>query len=285
MRLCILTPDPAYHHPWVHIADKYGELLGGACHFRPMAEPGDLSGFDMILPLLAWGYHLDLACWYTLLDRLEREGLPLCNPVPLLRWNSDKAYLADLAAAGVAVVPTIHMDRLDDAALVAARARFATDCLVIKPPVSGGADGTFLLGAHDGTPAGFAGRRMLIQPHCPAISTEGEWSLFYFGDRYSHAIIKRPASGDFRVQEQFGGREEAVDPPADALALAEAALAAAPTATLYARIDMVRMPDATLALMELELIEPALFLHLAGDGGDAFAAAVRDAIGPLPVSG
>lgn len=274
MSICILTPDPDYTERWDYVADKYRQLLGEPCQFRRMTDPGDLSDFALILPLIAWGYQRDSAAWYTLLDRLLSDHLPVLNPVPLLRWNSDKAYLADLAAAGVAVVPTIHADHLDDAALAQARREFAGDRLVVKPPISGGADGTFLLGPDDVIPADWAGRRMLIQPLCPAISSEGEWSLFHFGGRFSHAIIKRPAAGDFRVQEQFGGREEAVTPPPEALTLAEAALAAAPHPPLYARIDMVRLPDGSLALMELELIEPALFLHLAADGGAAFAAAV-----------
>lgn len=285
MSLCILTPDPAYDHPWAPIADTYRALLGTACHFRPMADPGDLSGFALILPLLAWGYQRDTPTFFALLDRLEAAALPVLNPVRLIRWNCDKAYLADLAAVGVPVVPTIHVERLDVAALAAARRAFGSDRLVVKPPISGGADGTFLLDPDDPLPAGWTDRRMLIQPHCPAISSEGEWSLFHFNGRYSHAIIKRPATGDFRVQEQFGGREEAVEPPAAALALADAALAAAPAPTLYARIDMVRLPDGSLALMELELIEPALFLHLAADGGAAFAAAVSAAISCPPVSG
>lgn len=285
MTICILTPDPAYPERWDHIAEKYRQLLGETCHFRGMMAPGDLSGFGLILPLLAWGYPRDTAHWYALLDRLEREALPVANPVALLRWNSDKAYLAQLADAGIPVVPTRYVGHLDAAALADACRYFAVDRLVIKPPVSGGAEGTFLLGPDDPVPAAWAGQRMLIQPHCPAISSEGEWSLFLFGGRYSHAIIKRPASGDFRVQEQFGGREEAVEPPAEALALAQAVLAAAPTPTLYARVDMVRLPDGKLALMELELIEPALFLHLAADGGAAFAAAVRAALSPRPASG
>ena len=73
----------------------------------------------------------------------------------------------------------------------------------------------------------------------PGILTEGEYSLFFFAGKFSHAIVKRPASGDFRVQEQFGGREEPWTPGEEALALAAAALAAAPSATVYARVDMV----------------------------------------------
>jgi hypothetical protein len=112
---------------------------------------------------------------------------------------------------------------------------------------------------------------MLIQPMMNAIATEGEYSLFYFGGAFSHAILKIPSAGDFRVQEQFGGREITIEASAEAHAVAEQALRAAPGEALYARIDMVRGADGALRLMELELIEPALFLSHAPDGGKLFA--------------
>src|SRR3546814_13658474 len=89
-------------------------------------DPGDLAGYDLVLPLFAWGYQRDVATWYALLDRLEREALPVVNPVPVLRWNSDKAYLAELGAKGVAVVPTVEVAALDDASLAEAMTALAT---------------------------------------------------------------------------------------------------------------------------------------------------------------
>jgi hypothetical protein len=112
----------------------------------------------------------------------------------------------------------------------------------------------------------------------PGILTEGEYSLFFFGGKFSHAIVKRPAAGDFRVQEQFGGRETAWDATAEARALAVAALAGAPAPPVYARVDMVGDASGTLHIMELELIEPSLFLHHASDKGAAFGLAVYAAI-------
>src|SRR3546814_12416645 len=92
-------------------------------------DPGDLAGYDLVLPLFAWGYQRDVATWYALLDRLEREALPVVNPVPVLRWNSDKAYLAELGAKGVAVVPTVEVAALDDARLAEAMTALATGAL------------------------------------------------------------------------------------------------------------------------------------------------------------
>jgi hypothetical protein len=147
--------------------------------------------------------------------------------------------------------------------------------VVIKPAISAGAEGTFVLGAEDAIPFDVLERAMLIQPLMRAIQDEGEFSLFYFGGQLSHAILKTPASGDFRVQEQFGGREVAVEAPAPARALAQAVLDAAPIAPLYARVDMVRDSAGQFCLMELEAIEPALFLNFASDKGATFANAVR----------
>ena len=279
-KIIILTPSPDYDENWSVPAADYRRLLGNDIAFREWTKPGDLSGFDLILPLIAWGYNRDCAAWFALLDRLEAENLPVANPAKLLRWNTDKAYLVELAEAGVATVPTLIRESLNDAALANAREIFGSSSLVVKPPISGGADGTFLVGPSDPLPTEAVGQRMLIQPFLPAISEDGEYSLFYFGGQYSHAISKHPAKGDFRVQEQFGGVERGIDAPADAKELAEAALAATErlhdsAPITYARVDMVRDGEGVFRLMELELIEPSLFLGFAEDKGAMFAAAVQ----------
>lgn len=278
--IAILTPAHDYWENWLLPKAHYERLLGPDLSFRPWTDPGDLSQFDLILPLLAWGYQRDVTAWFALLDKLEAEALPLANPAKVLRWNSDKAYLAELTEAGVASVPTLIRESMNDAALESARAIFESPRLVVKPPISGGADGTYLIGPSDPLPADAVGKRMLVQPYLPAIADDGEYSLFYFGGRYSHAISKHPAQGDFRVQEQFGGVERSIYAPADARALAETAMVAADRllgcGTLtYARVDMVRDSEGTFRLMELELIEPSLFLHFAPDEGALFANAVK----------
>lgn len=275
-RIAILTPAPGYYEDWGTPAGHYRGLLGDKLEFRAWSDPGDLSGFALILPLLAWGYQRAPADWYAALDGWA--GLPFANGVETLRWNTEKGYLSDLEAAGVAVVPTRVTDALSDGDLAAARAGWGeTGALVVKPAISGGADGTYRLAAGEAVPADVAGLRMLIQPLMPAIASEGEFSLFLFDGAFSHAILKRPAQGDFRVQEQFGGTEIAVDAPAAALALARAAIEAAPQRPLYARVDMVRDASGDFRLMELELIEPSLFLQFASDGGAMFADAVKRA--------
>lgn len=278
-RIAILCPVPEYEEDWSHIKADYARLLGEHAAFIDWTQADGLADFELVTPLLAWGYQRDCPTWFALLDQMEGSGINVCNPVSVLRWNSDKAYLAELDAAGIATVPTRVSSALDQLALDNARAEFGTDILVIKPPISGGADGTFRLAEDDPVPASVAGQRMMIQPYLPSIAAEGEYSLFYFGGTFSHSIIKRPASGDFRVQDQFGGYEASVEAPAVAKSLAEAALGATASITqtgrlAYARVDMLRDGDGNFRLMELELIEPSLFLRFAEDDGTAFANAV-----------
>lgn len=276
-RVAILVPAPDYEEKWQPAFARKAAALTAAgllVEQRIWTDPGDLAGHELILPLFAWGYQRDVARWYGLLDRIESEALPMANPVPVLRWNSDKAYLADLAAKGVAVVPTVEVAALDAAALADARRALGTEEVVIKPAISGGADGTHRIAPDDSIPADALGQRRLVQPLMPGILTEGEFSLFFFGGRFSHAIVKRPAAGDFRVQEQFGGRETAWESSDAARTLAAMALAAVPVPPVYARVDMVGDAAGRLHVMELELIEPSLFLHHAADKGAAFAQAV-----------
>lgn len=282
-KIAILAPIPEYEEDWSHIRADYRRLFGEGTAFVDWTRADDLAAFDLVTPLLAWGYQRDCPRWFALLDRLEAYNTAVANPVPVLRWNSDKAYLAELGQAGIATVPTRMSARLTPADLDAARGEFGTATLVVKPPVSGGADGTYKLGPGDSIPHDIAGRRMMIQPYQSSIAAEGEYSLFYFGGVFSHSIIKRPAAGDFRVQDQFGGYEEAISAPHKAKALAEAALVETAQITqsdplAYARVDMLRDDDGQFRLMELELIEPSLFLRFADDGGAAFAAALSGTV-------
>ena len=276
IRVAILVPAPDYPEQWDWAFDVEADVLrraGVEVEARPWTHPGDLGAFDLVMPLVTWGYHFDPPGWHALLDRLERESVPTANPVPLLRWNSDKRYLAELGESGVAVIPTRLMEALDEEGLAEARAEFG-DTLVIKPPVSAAADGTPKLDAGDALPAAARGRPLMVQPFLPSIGQEGEYSIMLFGGRFSHSIVKRPKAGDYRVQPHLGGTERPYPPPEGAIELAQAALAAAPAPALYARVDMVRDREGRLAIIELELIEPALWLQHAPDGGASFASAV-----------
>jgi glutathione synthase/RimK-type ligase-like ATP-grasp enzyme len=278
MRAAFLVPAPDYPEPWRWAFDVEAEALTAAgCTVDPVAwtEIGDVSDYDLVLPLVAWGYHFDYPRWLDLLARAEAERWPMINPPALLRWNSDKAYLAELAERGVSTVPTLAVEACCDADLEEARRRFDADWLVIKPPVSASAFGTHRIGPNDDLPPASVRRPMIIQPLIEEIARTGEFSLMLFDGEYSHAVVKRPKAGDFRVQEYLGGVTlPCKAPPAGAVALAQTALAATPAHAAYARVDIIPDDEGTLRIMELELIEPALFLDHAPDGGAAFTRSI-----------
>ena len=278
IRIGLLVPAPDYPEAYRWAYDFQAaalEAAGLAVEPRVWTDPHCADGVDVVMALVAWGYNLRFAEWLALLDRLEAARVPTLNPAPLLRWNSDKAYLAELAAKGIPTVPTLAFEALDEAALAQARDTFATPDLVIKPPVSAGAEGTYRLAPGDPLPPDAQNRRMLVQPFQKAITTEGELSLLLFNNSYSHAVIKRAKPGDFRVQPHLGGTEEAVEAPPEALALAHRAMAAAPAAAAYARVDMLVDGRGDWQIMELELIEPALWLDKALGSAERFGAAIR----------
>jgi glutathione synthase/RimK-type ligase-like ATP-grasp enzyme len=277
VKLAILIPEADYSAEWRWAYDIEAEsLVAAGAEVSPVvwSEPFDPREFDLVLPLVAWGYHKHFDRWCAVLDRFEKEGAPVQNPVPLLRWNSDKAYLAELYDKGVPVVPTEVADPLDDESLEQIRAHFDCADLVVKPPISASAYLTFPIRQGEPIPESVRGCRMMVQPWLENITTSGEWSLLFFGGKLSHAVSKVPVPGDFRVQPEYGGIITRCDPPPGAEEVARAALAAAPAPALYARVDLVMGNCGTLQVMELELIEPAFWLAQAPEAGLSFAAAV-----------
>ncbi|WP_090480892.1 ATP-grasp domain-containing protein [Nakamurella panacisegetis] len=215
------------------------------------------------------------------LDVLGRLPMVLSNPVEVVRWNSHKGYLVELAEAGAPVVPT----RLFRAADFAAGdpvvlPSFDTPEIVIKPAVSAGgagvgrfADGS--AAALDHLTSTLRTADALVQPFQPGVS-EGERSLIHLGGVFSHAVRKTPAEGDYRVQERFGGSNRPHQPSGAELAAAAAALSVVPGGSdvlSYARVDLVGPEDNPL-IMELELIEPELFLRYADGSAERLAKAL-----------
>jgi glutathione synthase/RimK-type ligase-like ATP-grasp enzyme len=278
----ILTPaadEPRFADSWSPLFERLAAPLRARDLSVEAASwvDADVSAARVVLPLLSWGYHLRTPEWFARLDALEAAGAHLANPVPVLRWNTTKTYLAELAGKGAPVVPTHVVDQLTMDALDHARDVFGVDTLVTKPQISGGSQDTVKLRHADGL-AGCTTGPALIQPFLPAVGEEGELSLFYFDGVFSHAVTKVAVAGDFRVQPQFGGQVSGVAPEPEALHAAEMVLKAAGRSLTYARVDLIRGLDGAPQLMELEVIEPDLFLGHAHDGGAAFAAAVTTAL-------
>jgi glutathione synthase/RimK-type ligase-like ATP-grasp enzyme len=283
-RIAILTPDPAdatRTDGWQEVFDRLAAALAGggiAADPTPWTAHVDdarqLLAYPLVLPLLAWGYHLEHAAWLRACRTWRDAGVRIANPPAVLADNSDKRYLAALERRGVAIPPTAWTHRADQAQVDAMFDATGAAHVIVKPTVSGGAWKTLRLRRGDpleGAPDGAA----MLQPYLPTIETEGETSLLFFGGRFSHAVNKRPVPGDFRIQSEYGGAYRAVDPPPEALALARQVLDAIDAPLLYARIDLVPDEQGRWLLMEAELIEPDLYLGQAPDAGAAFAGAVR----------
>ena len=236
-----------------------------------------LLAYDSVLPLLAWGYHLKAQAWADRLRAWDDLGVKLTHPARLLAWNTTKSYLAQLADLGAPVVPSLMTEDLTWQDLDRARTMFDSELLVIKPQISAGSHQT-MVHFPDDEPDDLRQGPVIVQPFLPAVGEEGEWSLFYFGGQFSHAVIKVARTGDFRVQPQFGGRVRQVMPSPEAFDAAQSVLRAVDQDLVYARIDLIRCLDGDLRLMELELIEPNLFLEHAPDHGAAFADAIMASI-------
>ena len=281
--LAILTPDPVeaeYARHWPPVRDRLCTALastGAEVVTTPwtghITDASGLVGHDLVLPLIVWSYHKTPHRWLRACATWQTAGLPLANPAPVLIWNTDKAYLGELAAAGVPIPATIWVDDPDPDDLVAAHAALDAESLILKPRISGGAFQTIRHRRGEPLAARPTGPAM-IQPYLPTIASEGELSLLFFGGRFSHAVRKTAVKGDFRIQTQFGGTYRAEAPPDDALALAHKALAQVSGPLLYARVDMVRDAAGRWLLMELELIEPDFYLSEDPAKGAGFAEAV-----------
>lgn len=228
------------------------------------APLADFEGLDAVLLGTAWNYQDKPGAFLAKLEALERAGLTVHNPPAMVRWNLRKTYLRELEMAGAATIPTLWLDEVTAEDARAAFTHFGCDKLVVKRQVGAGALGQVLLDADDrpGTDWRF-GHAAMVQPFLPAIQSEGELGFVFVAGELSHALRKRAARGDYRIQSLYGGIESRHEPSPQEIAAARAVLASIPFAEpLYARIDMVRGPgggDADLLLMEAELIEPYLY--------------------------
>ncbi len=223
-----------------------------------------------------WDYFERYAEFCAWLERIEC-ATRLCNAGSTVRWNVDKHYLADLADRGVPVVPSRFLERGSTRTLADVLAETDWDDAVVKPCVSGAARHTYRVNrrtAGDFQPkltALLAQEAMIVQPFQADIARTGEDTLMVFGGRYSHAVRKVAKPGDFRVQDDHGGSAHEYQPTDEQIALAEQVVAACHPLPVYGRVDMVRDNDGRLAVMELELIEPELWLRYHPPAAEAFA--------------
>lgn len=236
-------------------------------------------GFDAAIIRSCWDYHQRAGEFIAAMEAHERAGLRVFNSPVVVRWNARKTYLMDL---GEAAIETVWAEKADAHAVECAFEALGAENIVVKPQVGASSAETVRLKRGAWSEADLAaGPRgpAMIQPFLAAIETEGERSLFWFGGAYSHAIRKIPKSGDWRANIPGETRFVAAAPPARAMQAAEAARARAPADLLYVRIDLVLGNDGAWRVIELEAIEPYLFLDLAPEGADLFADAIARVLG------
>jgi glutathione synthase/RimK-type ligase-like ATP-grasp enzyme len=235
--------------------------------------------FDLLVLRSCWDYHL---CGHQFTEWLRAVGsqVEILNPVETVLWNLNKIYLREIEEQGIEIAPTVFVNGSGSMASSAWQEIRNWSRSVVKPAVSASAHKTWLFD-HVAVPdeaelkSKMEGEPFLIQQFIPEIEAHGEISFIYFDGAYSHAVLKRPAAGDFRVQKEHGGSAELFHPDSALLDQADEIAAAVPQVrdSLYCRIDAVAR-DGRLVLMELELIEPELFLGLAEGAAERFAEAI-----------
>lgn len=246
--------------------------------------------YDAVVLRSPWDYHVRLPEFLRWCERVDRTTR-LLNPLPVLRWNTDKHYLADLDAGGIPVVPTrfVEPDAEPLAALQAFLAEFPNAAeVVVKPTVSAGSrdtqryrrDQSFAAANHIGRLLD-AGRSAMLQPYLDAVDTSGETALLYFDGTFSHAIRKAALLRPGEAPTDHTQRADAItacQPESDELRLAEAVLdelrSRAGGPLLYARVDLIRDAEGQPRLLELELTEPSLFFDYVPGTVDRFAMAL-----------
>jgi len=213
-----------------------------------------------------WDYHYRPRQFLRWIKQTDRQGDALWNPARVVEWNLDKIYLRDLKRLGVATPETVWLERNARADLQTVLEEQGWQKAVVKPLISATAFRTWVTSPETAKSEQIAFDKVLsesgamVQRFVDEVRTRGEWSLIFFGGKYSHAVLKKPRVGDFRVQEEYGGQAESAAPAAPLIEQSQIIVALIPERLLFARVDAVDV-DGRLWLMELELIEPVLFLN------------------------
>lgn len=244
----------------------------------------DWNRFDAVYICTPWDYPENPELFMQVLEAIDASSAMLVNPLSLVQWTLAKTYLRDLAENGAAIVPSLWFDDFDEALVPGWFETLHTDSVVIKPVVGANAQDTFVLtnpvdaGLVDELQRRFSERGFFVQPFMTNVLSEGEYSLFFFDGVYSHAILKTPEQGDFRTQEEHGADIRSITATPEQVAAAEEILALVEPRPVYVRVDLMRDDNGSYLLMELELIEPSLYLRTDPGSPGRFARAFDAAV-------
>lgn len=277
-RVALVTnSDERYADSEIHVLRQSLQDAGVVAEVMSWDDEVDWGAYTLVVVRTTWDYFdrlVEFAEWAMQVDKVTT----LVNPADVIRWNSHKGYLVEMAVRGVPTVPTVlipgqSMDVTDQLQ------ETVWDEVVVKPAVDGGARGTYRGRRDDAATAATAERLaakgdVVVQPFVPGIAA-GERSLVFMAGRLSHAVRKVPAAGDYRSQRHLGGTESDHTPDSAEVQVALAAMEVAPGRLSYARVDLVDW-EGSPALMELEVIEPDLFFRGSAARHEAFVTMVQD---------
>ena len=272
--------------------DISGFVSDAELSFAPMAELGwdvemvpwqsdaDWNAYELVYICTPWDYQNDVAGFLDVLATIENSSARLVNSLDLVHWNLQKTYLRELETRGADIVPSRFFECFDADRIAACFDEYGTGTIVVKPVVGANSDNIFVLTRPlqddlvDELSQVFADRPFFVQPFVDSVRSEGEYSLFFFGGEYSHAILKKPKPGDFRTQEEHGADILSVEASAALVETARRVLGVVNPQPVYVRADFVRDTGERFLLMELELIEPALYFRTDPESASRFASAL-----------
>lgn len=242
----------------------------------------DWTKFDCLIFRNTWDYYQNEKEFNLWLSQLEKAKIKTLNALEIVQRNKHKFYLRDLQQQGIAILPTIFIDptsTLNLGELLPKEWKKA----VIKPAFSAGSYLTEVFEVSEITTINqkyrtlAAEKALLLQEFWPQIQTEGETSLVFFNKQFSHAVNKKPATGDFRIQVQFGGKYTSVVPEKSVIEQAQKIVDTFPEKLLYARVDGI-ITNGKLYLMEVECIEPDLYFSYNHGAREKFVSAILELI-------
>lgn len=258
--------------------------LGWQVDFVVWDQPQNWQKYAVVLVRTTWDYTEKIEQFLAFVKALKQQNVNLYNSAESIWWNYRKTYLADLAMQGIATIPTTVIESFSPQHLASKVDLMQFDEWIFKPSVSASANNTFRLKSSDWSwrqeeiSYQLQGLEVLVQPFIREVLDQGEISLIFFNGQFSHAVKKVPKAGDFRVQEEHGGDITSFEPNREELRVAQSVLDKCGFDLFQARVDLIPHRGQYL-LVELEIIEPSLYLRKHPDAPKNFAQAFLSRFG------
>ncbi len=266
------------------LVQKALEELGLAVTRKDWADSEfDWNLTNAILFRTTWDYFDRIEEFKLWLKRVEGKTKAI-NPISQIRWNMDKWYLKDLEEKGIPVVETLYIRRGENRNLETILESSGWSDAILKPTVAGGGRHTYRINPHtakelESTFSDLIGNEdMMLQPFQTNIQLKGEVSLMVVGGEFTHAILKKAKSGDFRVQDDFGGSVHPYRASAEEIAFAERVVSVCEPEPSYARVDVMWNNENELAVSEVELIEPELWFREYPEAANILARKIKSVL-------